>query len=470
VRIGYVKITVNLNFCLHVLGWHDKFYKDPMDIIVGLGATGLSCARYLKSEDIPFAVIDTRQNPPHLEQFKKEYPDILLSLGSLDENLLDQASRVIISPGLSIKNPAILRQISKGTPVIGDIELFALKTKTPLIAITGTNAKSTVTTLVYEMAKTAGFQVKVGGNLGTPALDLLNNETQLFVLELSSFQLETTFSLKPTVASVLNVTPDHMDRYATFEDYANAKRHIYSDCEIAVCNRDDPFTDCGKTLYKQKLQFTLNLPGEDEFGLIENHGKFYLAHGSEVLLPVEELPILGKHFQANALAALAIGYGFGLPKEAMLNALKYFKGLPHRVQLVRKIQGVLWYNDSKGTNVGATLAAIEGFGGVIKGKLILIAGGVGKNADFSPLIPSIKKYVKTVILIGQDANMIANVLGVCVPIHFAKSMEEAVLIAAKRSEVGDNVLLSPACASFDMFKNFEHRGNVFMDIVNALPS
>ncbi len=442
-----------------------------MYIIIGLGATGLSCARYLKSEDIPFAVIDTRPNPPHLEEFKKAYPDVPLSLGALDGNLLDQASSVIISPGLSIKNPAILRQISKGTPVIGDIELFALKTKVPTIAITGTNAKSTVTTLVYEMAKTAGFKVKVGGNLGTPALDLLGEEkTELFVLELSSFQLETTFSLKPTIASVLNVTPDHMDRYATFEDYASAKRHIYSDCEIAVCNRDDPFTDCGKTFHKQKLQFTLNNPRDDEFGLIENHGKFYLAHGSEVLLPVEELPILGKHFQANALAALAIGYGFGLPKEAMLNALKCFKGLPHRVQLVRGRQGVLWYNDSKGTNVGATLAAIEGLGGVIKGKLILIAGGVGKNADFSSLIPSIEKYVKAVILIGQDANIIANVLGSSVPIQFAKSMEEAVLIAANCAEAGDSVLLSPASASFDMFKNFEHRGSVFMDIVNALSS
>jgi UDP-N-acetylmuramoylalanine--D-glutamate ligase len=441
-----------------------------MHVIIGLGATGLSCARYLKSEDIPFAVIDTRESPPHLEQFKKDYPDIPLSLGAIDENLLDQAGSVIISPGLSVKHPAILRQISKGTPVIGDIELFALKTKIPTIAITGTNAKSTVTTLVYEMAKAAGFQAKVGGNLGTPALDLLNDPAELFVLELSSFQLETTFSLKPTVASVLNVTPDHMDRYPTFEAYANTKKHIYSHCGVAVCNRDDPFTDCENAFHKQKIQFTLNTPREDEFGLIETHGKFYLAHGTEVLLPVEELPILGRHFQANALAALAIGYGFGLPKDAMLNALKHFKGLPHRVQRVRERQGVLWYNDSKGTNVGATLAAIEGFGGIIKGKLILIAGGVGKNADFSPLIPPIKKYVKTVILIGEDANIIAKVLGCGVNIQFATSMFDAVQIAAKEADAGDCVLLSPASASFDMFKNFEHRGNVFMDIVNALPS
>ncbi len=437
-------------------------------IIIGLGATGFSCAEYLRQRDIPFAVMDTRPNPPHLTQFKERYPDVLLSLGGFDENLLGVASQLIVSPGLSLKTPAIAKQIARGISVIGDIELFAENAKAPVIAITGTNAKSTVTTLVYEMAKATGLNAKVGGNLGVPALDLLGSEVGLFVLELSSFQLETTRNLKPAVATVLNVTPDHMDRYNTFEDYCLAKKQVYSNCKVAVCNRDDPFTDCGNQFTKQKLHFTLDAPRDGEFGLIEKNKESHLAFEDQILMPVNALPVLGKHYQANALAALAIGHGFGLPLKPMLQTLTQFKGLPHRCQLVRERQGVLWYNDSKGTNVGATLAAIEGLGNVIKGKLILIAGGVGKNADFSPLILPIEKYVKTVVLIGEAAPIIANVLGDRVEVIIVKTMEDAVLAADKIADINDSVLLSPACASLDMFDNFEHRGKVFTEIVNAM--
>ncbi|HEX2548699.1 MAG TPA: UDP-N-acetylmuramoyl-L-alanine--D-glutamate ligase, partial [Gammaproteobacteria bacterium] len=363
-------------------------------VIIGLGSTGFSSAAYLRARDIPFAVMDTRPNPPHLTQFKERYPDVVLSLGGLDETLLASASKLIISPGLSLQHPAIAKQIARGIPVVGDIELFAEEAIAPVIAITGTNAKSTVTTLVHEMAKAAGMHAEVGGNLGIPALDLLNKDAELFVLELSSFQLETTHSLKPSVATVLNVTPDHMDRYNTFQDYCHTKRHVYSNCHVAVCNRDDPMTDCGNQFSKQKLHFTLDVPQEREFGLIEKNKEIHLAFEDQLLMPVNELPILGKHYQANALAALAVGYGYGFPLKPMLRTLVQFKGLPHRCQLVRERNGVLWYNDSKGTNVGATLAAIEGLGNVIKGELILIAGGVGKNADFSPLILPIEKYVK----------------------------------------------------------------------------
>lgn len=442
---------------------------EGMYVIVGLGATGLSCARYLAKKKIPFAMMDTRATPPNLEEFKKQFPHISLTVGGLDDNILDRASKIIISPGISLQQPAIARQLGRGTPVIGDIELFALDVKAPVIAITGTNAKSTVTTLVGEMAYQAGIKVQVGGNLGTPVLELLTEtDTELYVLELSSFQLETTFSLTPEVATVLNVTPDHMDRYATVEEYCATKQHIYSNCQVAVYNCDDSLTDCGKQYQKFKLGFTLDEPGKNEFGLIKKDHELFLAFEDQLLLPTRELPILGRHYQANALAALAIGYGYGLSFEPMLQTLIRFKGLPHRCQLVRERHGVFWYNDSKGTNVGAALAAIEGLGDVIQGRLILIAGGVGKNADFSPLVVPIEKYVKTVVLIGDAALIMAAVIGDRVEVIFAKTMEEAVAVADKMALPGDSVLLSPACASLDMFNNFEHRGQVFTQIVQEL--
>ncbi len=440
-----------------------------MYAIVGLGATGLSCARFLAQKKMPFIVMDTRVSPPNLDEFKKLFPEIPLSLGKMDDDLLDKVDTIILSPGVSLQQPSIARQLMRGIPVIGDIELFALGVKVPVIAITGTNAKSTVTTLVGEMAYEAGINVQTGGNLGTPVLNLLDNpETELFVLELSSFQLETTFSLAPAVATVLNVTPDHMDRYATLADYCAAKQHIYSNCQVAVYNRDDALTDCGDQYHSKKLSFTMDEPGENEFGLLKKNGELYLAFEDQCLLPTQELPILGRHYQANALASLAIGYGYGLTFEPMLNTLIRFKGLPHRCQLVRERNGVLWYNDSKGTNVGAALAAIEGLGDVIQGRLILIAGGVGKNADFSPLVMPIEKYVKTVVLIGEAALVLAAVIGDRVEVIFAKTMEEAVGVADGIAEPGDSVLLSPACASLDMFNNFEHRGQVFTQIVQEL--
>lgn len=440
--------------------------KEGLHIIIGLGTTGFSCAHYLAQKSIPFMVMDTRPSPPNLAEFKKLFPTIDLSLGKLDDGLLDKASKIIISPGVPLKLPQIARQLKRGIPVIGDIELFAQDIKKPVIAITGTNAKSTVTTLVGEMAAEAGINVEVGGNLGIPALDLFaDSQAELFVLELSSFQLETTFSLAPKVATVLNVTPDHMDRYATLEDYSSAKQRIYSNCEVAVVNRDDPLTNCN---HQKKLSFTLSEPQQNEFGLLKKNSELYLAFEDKLLLPVRELPILGRHYQANALASLAIGYGYGLPFEPMLNTLIRFKGLPHRCQLVRERHGVCWYNDSKGTNVGAALAAIEGLGDVIEGKLILIAGGVGKNADFSPLVMPIEKYVKSVVLIGDAAPILATVIGDRVDINFAKTMEEAVAVADKIATEGDSVLLSPACASLDMFNNFEHRGQVFTQVVREL--
>lgn len=442
--------------------------SDNLHVVVGLGHSGYSAARYLAQKGIPVAITDTRSNPPHLADIQETFPALPVSVGKLDEALLLKAARVVLSPGVSLQEPVISRLVSRGVPVIGDIELFAEAVNAPVLAITGTNAKSTVTTIVGEMAKKANLSVQVGGNLGVPALDLLQAvPPDLYVLELSSFQLETTCLLAPRVATVLNIAPDHMDRYATLQAYCNAKQRVYIGATVAVCNRDDPATDCAARV-KSKFYFTLQEPRDNEFGLMRKNGEMYLAFENQALMPVSELPVPGRHYQANALASLAMGQGYGLPMNAMLDALKQFKGLAHRCQLVRKHQDVSWYNDSKGTNVGATLAAIEGLGPEIRGKLVLIAGGVGKNADFSPLITSIQKYVKTVILMGEAASLMAAVLGDRVDIRLVKTMEEAVDTAASLAQPDDSVLLSPACASFDMFENFEHRGQVFSEIVQAL--
>jgi len=440
--------------------------QDGLHVIVGLGITGLSCARFLQKCGIPIAVTDSRENPPHYAEFQKAYPDVPVTFGKLDEALLSKAACIVISPGMSRQEPAIAKQVQRGIPVIGDIELFAHAVNVPVIAITGTNAKSTVTTLVGKMAEAAGYRVEAGGNLGIPALDLLENSlTNLFVLELSSFQLETTSSLKPAVATVLNITPDHMDRYDTVEDYTLAKHRVYQHCGIAICNRDDALTYTDQT---EKIFFTLGTPLKNEFGLLVKDNVTYLAYGDRALMPVKDLPVIGKHYQANALAALAIGYAFGLAFEPMLKVLHAFNGLPHRCQFVRELNGVRWYNDSKGTNVGATQAAIEGLGSEIVGKLVLIAGGVGKNADFSSMKPMIEKYTRQVVLIGEAAKELSSVIDHAVPVSFALNMDEAVQQSQQTALPGDSVLLSPACASFDMFNNYEHRGQVFTEIVEAL--
>lgn len=438
-------------------------------VIVGLGVTGVSCARFLKQRGIPFAMNDTRENPALLDDFKAEFPDIQCSLGQLDEALFQQAAVMVLSPGIALADPIIAKHAARGLKIIGDIELFATATTTPIIAITGTNAKSTVTTLVGEMAKAAGLNAGIGGNLGVPALDLLvaTPEADVYVLELSSFQLETTYSLNARVATVLNITPDHMDRYATLADYTTAKARIYHHAHIAICNRDDPLTE-NHDASQQKIYFTANTPNENEFGLVVNAGITYLAHGKTLLMPVNDMPVKGKHYQINALSALAMGFAFGMPMDAMLSVLTQFNGLPHRCQFVRRIDNVDWYNDSKGTNVGATLAAIEGLGSEIPGKLIIIAGGLGKNADFSDLITPAEKYARHLVLIGKAAPELEALFANIVPTTRAKDMAEAVQIAASKALADDSVLLSPACASMDMFKNFEHRGQVFTDLVENL--
>lgn len=438
-------------------------------IIVGLGKTGLSCAQHLAKIGARFAITDNRELPPNIDEFKSQFPQITLALGQFDTALMLSGRELVVSQGVSYQEPAIIACQQKNIPVIGDIELFARAVNAPVIAITGSNAKSTVTTLVGEMFHAAGKNAAVGGNLGTPALDLLTDvRPDIYVLEISNFQLETTYSLKPEVACILNITPDHLDRYHAFEDYIAAKQRVYLGCKKAVVNRDDPLTQLPAQHQATVMSFGADKPAKNQFGLIAENEQTYLAFGDEKYFNTADLKIQGKHNWLNALSALAIGYQAGLPLSAMHNVLQTFTGLPHRCAWVRELNGVNWYNDSKGTNIGATVAAIAGLGAAIKGKIILLAGGLGKGADFNELRPSVSTYARHVILFGKDAAIIDESLGSSVSKTRVTSFDAAVKQAAILAQPGDIVLLSPACASWDMFKNFEHRGQVFCELVKGL--
>jgi UDP-N-acetylmuramoylalanine--D-glutamate ligase len=438
-------------------------------LIVGLGKTGLSCARYLAAQGVSLAMTDSRESPSGLEALRRDFPDMALFLGGFQAEVFEAASRLVVSPGVSLDHPFIQAAKQRGVEVLGDVELFARAVTAPVIAITGSNGKSTVTTLLGEMARIAGVQVAVGGNLGEPALDLLDEQVQLYILELSSFQLESTWSLQPRAAVVLNISADHMDRYRDLQEYAATKARIYQQAEIRIINRDDPWVTAMVSEDKPTLGFTLGIPSESDFGLQELGGVKWLSEGHSPLMPVSELLIPGRHNQANALSALALGSVAGLPQNDMLAALRSFKGLPHRSQWIADKLGLRWYNDSKGTNVGATLSALIGLHPEQgDSRTVLIAGGECKGADFSPLVPVVQQTVRTVILIGRDAPELATVLEGHSQLVTAGSMAEAVAKAARLALPGDRVVLSPACASFDMFRNFEARGEAFIEAVEAL--
>ena len=440
-------------------------------VIAGLGKTGLSCARFLLAHGWSIAVTDTRAQPPELAKLVALDPRVPVRLGGLDASLLQEALCVVVSPGLSLADPFFIEARRRGLEIVGDIELFARAVDAPVAGITGTNGKSTVTTLLGRMAERAGMRVRVGGNLGEPALDLLGaaasdaQKTELYVLELSSYQLETTQSLDLKAAAVLNVTPDHLDRYASVEDYAEAKARIFARCDTAVINLDDPLVVAMPRPGQRTLGFSLRASiGADYAVMTGADSKWWLSRRGEPLLPVSSMKIQGLHNAANALAALALGEALGLPLPAMLEELVSFPGLPHRSQWVADVNGVTYVNDSKGTNVGATLAAVAG----MSGPLVMIAGGDGKNQDFTPLREAFRGKVRRTVLIGRDAAAIARVLaGVC-PVEQVASLEEAVRAAARAAQPGDTVLLSPACASLDMFRDYTHRGAVFTEAVKGL--
>ncbi len=438
-------------------------------VIVGLGKTGLSCARFLAHRGSCVTIVDNREAPPALPALREQVPEALVYLGSFENAfaVMQQAKQVVVSPGVALNEPAIQAIQAMGVPVLGDIELFARYAKAPIVAVTGSNGKSTVTRLVEAMARQAGKQVLAGGNLGTPALELLEKPVpDLYVLELSSFQLETTHTLNACAACVLNISADHMDRYPDLRTYSQVKARIYHGTGAMIINADDPQVAKQVQRGRRCLRFTLGSPAVHEYGLQQRANETWLARGNELLLPTHELRLVGRHNWANALAALALGEAVGLPRVAMLEALRLFYGLPYRCEWVIEMNGVHWYNDSKGTNVGATLAAIEGL--PCQGKLVLIAGGVGKSADFSPLCVPLSQRARPVILKGQDAPLLEAALISHVSLHHAKHMREAVHKAKELAQPGDCVLLSPACASFDMYSGFEMRGQDFTAAVQEI--
>lgn len=434
-------------------------------LIVGLGKTGLSCARFLAAHGEEIAVTDSRERPPGLADLRTLLPDTAVFLGGFSEDALKHADRLVLSPGVAVTTPFITKARALGLPVMGDIELFAHYARAPVVGITGANGKSTVTTLVGLMAEWTGRQVRVGGNLGTPALDLIEqDEPELYVLELSSFQLEITDSLACVAATVLNLSPDHMDRYPDMKAYAAAKARIFHRCRTAVLNRDDPWVRGMTTHAKHRVSFGLDTPSVGQYGLTKYGAEEWLAKGAERLMPAAELALHGRHNLANALAALALGEAAGLPLEAMRGALREFRGLPHRMEYVATVEEVSYYDDSKGTNVGATLAAVQG----VTRPLVLIAGGDGKGQDFAPLADAIAGKARAVVLLGKDAGLIERAFKGKAEIRRVADMDAAVRAAAELAQAGDCVLLSPACSSLDMFENFEHRGRVFAAAVRRL--
>ena len=457
-------------------------YRGKNVLVVGLGKTGVACVRWFVGQGAQVTVTDSRRDPPGKIEIRGLPAQ--LKLGAFAALLpLKQYALAAISPGISLDEPFVRELCAAGVPTLGDIELFARAAEAPVLAITGSNGKSTVTTLVGEIAKRAGLNVAVGGNLGTPALDLIAPEVQLYVMELSSFQLETVHSLRCKAAANLNVSPDHLDRHHSFEAYAEAKARVFIGCEHAIVNRADSESSRNVRAAQRVSSFGLDAPMAGQYGLVKFEGVDWLAVGAapsasagdkssfsmtpaaERLLKVSELKIFGLHNAANALAALALADAAGLPRVASLAVLREFKGLRHRCEWVSDAGGVDWFNDSKGTNVGATLAALDG----LPEPIVWLGGGQGKGQDFSPLRAVLEKKGRAAILYGEDAARIEQALARALPVYREDNLKSSVQRARALARPGDRVLLSPACASLDQFKNYEERGEKFCAYVRELP-
>lgn len=434
-------------------------------LVVGLGKTGLSVVRYLRSLGEAVIVVDSRDIPPGLSKLKEDYADVDCFTGEFNVSLFTNARRIIVSPGVALSEPALVEAKNNHIEIIGDIDLFAHEVTAPVVGITGSNGKSTVTTLLALMAKQSGINVVASGNIGLPVLDSLDEDADLYVLELSSFQLESLQYLPMKAAVVLNISADHLDRYTSLASYAASKQVIYQSANHLVVNKDDALASKVGTSVGEKISFTLSNPRDNEFGLVENEqGVSSLYYGEQFLIETNQIGLKGLHNVQNALAALALGCSIDLSMANMLSALKEFKGLSHRTQFVASINGVDWINDSKATNVGAAIAAIKG----LPGKHVLIAGGEAKEADFSDLTNVIAEHCRAVVLMGKDAKKISEIITDDIPVVFVDDMVSAVHAAEELTRIGDNVLLAPACASFDMFDNFEHRGDAFVAAVSDL--
>ena len=438
-------------------------------VVVGLGKSGFSAARYLLKRGYEVAVTDSRAEPPEwprLTALGRELGrEITVRRGGFDASLLEGAQLLVVSPGVATHGAFFDAARHRGLQAVGDIELFAREARAPVAGVTGTNGKSTVTTLLAQMAAHSGLRIRSGGNLGEPALDLLDDSAQLYVLELSSYQLETTDSLRLAAAAVLNVTPDHLDRYRDFADYAASKARIFEHCEVAVINLDDPTVASMIAPARRQLSFSLRADSGADYTLMDQDGdRRWLARRGEPLLPLSAMRLSGTHNAANALAALALGEALSLPLASMLEELRTFGGLQHRSQWVAEVGGVTYIDDSKGTNVGATLAAVAGYAG----PLLVILGGEGKGQDFAPLRAAFAGKVRCALLIGRDGPAIGAALQGACDCRYADSLEAAVDMAAAMACAGDTVLLSPACASFDMFSDYAQRGRVFVAAVQRL--
>lgn len=438
-------------------------------LVLGLGRTGLSCARYLKAQGRRVAVADTRQEPPERDALRTEMPDVPLLTGPFSEPMLASAARLVVSPGIDLREPAIQAAGTQGVPVLGDVTLFSAARDAPLIAVTGSNGKSTVVSLIGAMAEAAGWRVRIGGNLGPPALDLLQESREwgrpdLYVLELSSFQLELVRTLRADVAVVLNVSADHMDRYPDLPTYAATKARIFNGARRIIRNADDPRVMAMVTGPAEAERFALD--AEADYCVTSAEGQTWLAGPEGAVLPTSDMPLAGRHNQANALAAMAASAAVGMPVAALRAGLMRFRGLRHRMVAVAEIDGVTWYDDSKATNVGAAAAALRG----MTDPVILLAGGQGKNQDFAPLAEAARGRVRRAFVFGEDGPTLAAALGQAVPVEQVASLPAAVERAAGVADPGDAVLLSPACASFDQFQDYGHRGDVFAHAVKALRS
>ena len=450
-------------------------------LVLGLGDTGLSMTRWLVRHGAQVHAADSRADPPHLRTLLAELPQVPITTGPFRNDDLARADVIAISPGIDRREPTVAAALARGIPIVGDVEIFAnaigavatshSRARPKVLAVTGSNGKSTVTAMTGAVSRAAGRETLVAGNIGLPVLDALteieNGVTMpdVVVLELSSFQLESTSSLFADAATVLNITEDHLDRYAGMQEYAAAKARIFKGEGVQVLNRQDAWSMGMARPHRQTVTFGLDAPsGEYAWGI---SALTMLARGSDQLMPVEELPVAGLHNAANALAALALGDSVGIAIADMLDGLRRFRGLPHRLEKVAEVRGVTFFDDSKGTNVGATVAALNG----MTVPVVLIAGGDGKGQDFSPLAPAVAAQARAVVLIGRDAARIANALaGSGVRVLHARTLEDAVEMAYRESRPGDAVLLSPACASYDMFRSYVHRGQVFVTAVRALAS
>ena len=447
---------------LHPAPWHRA-------TVFGLGASGFSAVKYLAALGVEVEVQDSRDVAPFYSELTRQFPQVPVQLGQFTTPNLGRGDLAVVSPGISLSEPVIEKIRQQQVEIVGDIELFVRACPAPMLAITGSNGKTTVTTLVGQMLAAQGLNAPVAGNIGMPALDLLEGAIpDVVVLELSSFQLEATDSLKAKAAAILNLSPDHMDRYATVAQYLHAKQRILNGAITGIVSRDDPTLQAMEVSGAAEIiSFGLDAPLRAvDYGIAADpHGDDWIVRGDVRILPAASLSMTGRHNLMNALAALALIESAGYPANPpALAALSAFRGLPHRCELVLEREGVLWINDSKGTNPGAAEAALVG----LDRPVVLIAGGQSKDADFSTLAQAIQRYARQVLLIGEDRVALAEAIGDRVPVTLADDLPQAVRLAARWAQSGDAVLFSPACASFDMFRDFAHRGEVFSDLVREM--